>query len=478
MDSRHASHHDHPDRAGGGGCVALILGIVAAVLMVGGGALLSVVMLAWFTLREPAAPKPNRDDEPLAVKKPSEEKKPPIAKPGEAPKEARADPQLPAPAIALPIAVRGRGFDIVFSSSGKHVGYSGHFEGLSGCRFELWEIEGKRKLGQLKFPEKYVHPFTDVSPRGTRLLAHAYDGPDLSIWSLPDGKPVRMHWDPYAEVPRVGPQVSHYLYQMVWCAFLDEERVLTVAKSGRFDVWSIGNDKPIYTVAPREKRATMEVTGFCHSPRNLALTSDRRILALDNGDGFDFYETATGKSIGATDSVKRTANRHNVWAAAFSPDDKSLACRHILTSPREKGVTAEFVTIWNTKDGVRQAEFSIHRDALALVPGGSGPIAWPSARHLILWDGNVTRGLVVSTADGRVQRVCGTPGDDIHRFSRHTPGGRIWCPARAIRGADREIALVAVDFPAVDLDKNPAPADPILHWQFDARGITPYVPKK
>jgi hypothetical protein len=362
--------------------------------------------------------------------------------------------------------------DILFAPKSWQFGYFwAEPPGNGRMHFNLHDAKTGERRARVEIPGDHG-AFDGLSPNGTRLLTHQFKPSALNILSLPDGKILKKAWHPYADQPDVA--FGFNRADVAWAAFLDEEHLLTIAVSGRFDLWDGDFDKPKYTRPSPKKLPLMSVNGFARGPQNLALSEDRKTLALANGDGYDFFNAWDGKKIGATESLGDEGRIGNVWATAFSRDGALLASTYRIQLPGQPLAGRETLTIWSVADGKRKWHFSIE-DHHKL----KGPIVWFGPKHLLFWDGNVYQGAVFDIDTGRFLRVL-HKGINSDHFARQPPDEHIWfASSNGTKGKKTE--MIAVDFPAGDLRNNPVPPaalDQLPLWIATPEGIGHVVPAK
>lgn len=311
------------------------------------------------------------------------------------------------------------------------------------------------------------HPmYMDLSPDVTRFasetLLAAGGGRALSIWSLPDGKLLEEKWNPYPRDP--ARQLQHPNRELVWFAFLDRDRLLTVARNGQFDLWDMKQKRPIYTRLPVQGQMRfINMDTFSLRPQNLALSNDRRILALSNKDGFDLFETATGNPLRKTQSFRDKGNVGNEWGVSFSPDGSRLAAK--LNVHKADRKQHDYVAIWDANTGQRQALLPMKQDF-----GHNGALIWWGRDHLAVLSGIAHRAKILDLKSGRFERVLEAEGNG--RFATCTPDGRLWYVATAtsfLANAD----VAALEAPVNELQQQPfnGPANNLPRWRVNPEGI-------
>lgn len=175
--------------------------------------------------------------------------------------------------------------------------------------YEVYDLNTGRHLGRLA---PNISPFQlDLGIQGTRLAIRS--GSRIEIFSLPDGGRLTAMWQPYDGRPHT---------DMAWHVLLSGQRILTVTPSGQFDVWNYLARRKLSSVPPTAKNVSLWGALL---PANLAVSADRRLLALDNNEGFSFFDIEAGKLLGKTENLVADQARGEIHGTAFSPDGKMLA---------------------------------------------------------------------------------------------------------------------------------------------------------
>lgn len=308
---------------------------------------------------------------------------------------------------------------------------------------DVWDWQAGKRVSRITIGDD--PGLIQLSPTGTRLLVRERFPPKLSLWSVNDAKQLVKDWDPFPKDPK---QPFGARQELVWAYLLSDDRVLSIARSGQFFVWNLTTNQPVYSIpAPKNSRFLTE-NGFAKMPQDFALSPDRRILAVNNKDGFDLFDTATGNLFGKTSSFAAEGSVGNTWSVAFNRAGNLLAFRHNLHVPG--GKQQECITVWEIPSGKRKWHYPVPTDF-----DTNGPIAFVGARHLMVFDGNVFKATLFGLDDGRYHRVLKTSGKAGDRFGVAVPDDRIWYVTRSVFNAPG--FLVAVNLPEADLAQNPAP---------------------
>jgi hypothetical protein len=286
-------------------------------------------------------------------------------------------------------------------------------------RFDRYDLKTGKKLSSLEVPDLVLPHSMALSPDGTRL---AIQGNSLiskvSVWSLPDdnGKGKRLVPDFNTEGSAVKTEVpnSHQ-----WMEFLDSGRLLVVHERGTRTLWEVPGGKEVYSLKrPAGVPRLTHLDAFSKLPRDLALSPDRKTLALCNDDGFDFYDTATGKLLRKTPGLKAQGQLGNVWGTAFSPDGSQLVA-FLGQYRRGPGIADHFLMRWEVKTGNKVSEAP-----LAWQVSVSSGLSWWTQGQLLVWNGIMNQPLLVDLDQGKYVRQFKLHG--YGRMAPAVPGGLLW----------------------------------------------------
>ncbi len=285
-------------------------------------------------------------------------------------------------------------------------------------RCDSFEILSGRRTGSFELAGVEAPHAMFLSPNGTRLAVMQSDrlpglkiGMLLSIWSVPEGQRMVTDWKP--AIPKQPNQPDDYLQ---WCAFLSDDRLLTVTLRGRVALWSLPERTAIYDVMAAEQKSGIGllVDPSSNVPKNFALSADRRALALQDGNGVVIVDTETGR-IAKTLAPAGTGSKASREGMAFSPDSKRLAvCYTYLPLYPETRPTDREVVVWDVSTKKIDMSIPLPKNLVG------GAIAWWGDRHLLCFDSGSS---ILFRADtGTVLRQCLPPEPETKLVSGHADG--------------------------------------------------------
>ena len=236
--------------------------------------------------------------------------------------------------------------------------------------------------------------------KGHPVLLYSFNGQQVNSFT------------PY---PRGGAK-SYLIPETVWASFIAKDKLITINESGGFDVWSVPGFKRLLGQAGRPSPANprVQTNGFTHCPVNFALTPDGKKLAIFNGTGYSFYDTATAAATAQTPAFMRAKGSANFSGAAFSPDGKRFASYFRTFGPG----AATTLAIWDTQTG-KQVGGGPTKELQS--PAGMG---WWGSDHLLFWRGGIADADLFSIESrqviGRVKTTI--PG----KLATVPPNGELW----------------------------------------------------
>jgi WD40 repeat protein len=358
--------------------------------------------------------------------------------------------------------------DVFFAPAARQVAcYYHRTQDLFSKQLAFYDVQTRRRTALLDLGKDLSAGYVDVSldaGRVARIHSVPGQGSALNVWSLPDGKLLAEKWNPYPREKDPRRALENLTRELIWCAFLDRDRLLTVARNGQYDLWNVAERNGIYTVpaAPGRPRI-LEYDFFAHRPKNFALSHDRKTLALSNKNGFDLIDTATGRLLRSTPPLNVKGRPGNEWSLAFSPDGAQLAAKLNLFEADNR--QHEYVLVWDVATGRQKALWPVEQNFNA-----NGPIVWWGARHVVLNNGIRTEGHVFSLADGRFRSVVQRSG--FGKLAGNSPDGQLWCATATAFQQRAEISATAV--PEDHLWQPPpgGPGQPLPRWYVGPEGVS------
>jgi len=325
--------------------------------------------------------------------------------------------------------------------------------------FDVYDIPKSARLTRLELVEPQQ---MDLSPDGSRLAIfnQSVDKGQLlrrvSVWSLPDGKPIVQDWSPYADEADFAKR-----RELIWIYLLSADRMLTISREGQFDVWDVATRKNVASVPPIANGLSLSTNLFGHTATSFAISPDRKMLAVFDKTGYSLFDAATGKNVGKTMPMLEDGMAANLWGVSFSPDGKTLASYYY----RHNGGQSEaLLTHWSLPDGKRISQAVLPKDAHL-----SGGVAFWGPSHVLLWNGLITDAKVYNLAKGDSSRQCSLRNQG--KCVAQSQDGRLWFATAQTIGGIAE--LTSVELPQQDLARFPPQANDGRRWVLDPRGISP-----
>jgi hypothetical protein len=374
---------------------------------------------------------------------------------------------LQAASTRIPLEVSSNQIDdVFFAPAARQVACYYRTKDIFDKQLAFYDTQTRQRTALLDLGKDVTAGYVDVSPdasRVARILSVPGQGSALNVWSLPDGKPVYEKWNPYPKDQDPKRAFKNLTRELLWCAFLDRDRLLTVARNGQYDLWDMTQRKGIYTFPAAPGRpGILEHDHFANRPRNLALSHDRKILALSNKNGFDLIDTATGRRLRSTPPLNVKGKPGNEWSVAFSPDGAQLAAKMNLFEADNR--QHEYVFVWDVATGQQKAMWPMEQNFNA-----NGPMVWWGPRHVLLNNGIRTEGHLLSLTDGRFRCVLQRNG--FGKWGGNSPDGQLWCATAP--GAIQLTEISATAAPEEHLRQLPpgGPGQPLPRWYVGPEGV-------
>jgi len=353
--------------------------------------------------------------------------------------------------------------------------------------FDLYDWGTGTLLGKtlLKEARPGRHHALALSPDGKRLAV--WDPNELSgkntvtILALPGGDKTVATWDPAGTAPAIVPLLDRSL---VLVEFLDDNTVAALTAKGWYSVWTLDPLKQTAgaQVLQANKRVGRGTSTSGQGGGDIALSPDRSLLAVFNGEGYNVVEAKSGQVLRLTARTDEPRGMLYRKAVAFSPDGGRLLS--VVSPERKLGEADEALKdqliTWDVKAGGKETPgpttLLVRRNAklqgsTSSMSGGSldgafnpdGATFWGD-RAVVLHDGSFRHShLIDLDAKEYVQSLF--TNFSSGRQLPQSPDGRLWyinAPTREGRSY-----LCAVD-PPVAAVKTPTPKNPggFVGWFF------------
>jgi hypothetical protein len=244
---------------------------------------------------------------------------------------------------------------VASSGFGKGVTMPAQRGGLPGAdvgqtRLVLCDLKSGKAIGQGTAPGKYVA--LALSDSGTQVLMApdvfgVGDKSQVEIWSLTANGVVRnLQWAAAENQGMGGRKVA-------WGAFVDEERVATLAEDGLLTIWTAATAKPLLF---------LKIDGGSRP----AISPDRKYMAFATNTAVCVLDLASGEVV-----VTATAPQRLTWPKlAFTPNGTRLVC-----------ASNDRIYVWDTVTG------ALYRDISLSGQGAGGPgesILCPNENNVLL----------------------------------------------------------------------------------------------
>jgi hypothetical protein len=325
--------------------------------------------------------------------------------------------------------------DVFFSDAATH-----HAAVLSGRkdfdpRVECYDLDIGVKLSEFSIALATLGDGSKrmaFSPEGTRFaLENVQD--DVVIRATGSGRVVAS-WRPYGPKANPDPGDRSLAGNLARIDFLAEDRVLTTNKAGGIDLWSLPDAQSIY------HRPSRVAGPFLDPTWGLALSPDRKTLAIFNGAGFDLMDAAKGDLLCKTGAIPKVGTIHNAWGAEFSPDSRQLAA--VLTVQSDNRSYQALAT-WDIPTG----QF-VGNVQLAKVPAGTiQHCAWFGTTHVAVFGGFQLDQLIeLATGQAVLRLEVGRVGER-GRLQYGSCDGQLWYTGES----GNALYLIRPDLPEAEL---------------------------
>lgn len=412
---RRRDDDDHDPKPAG---VTLPIGLV-----VGGGVglVLLVVGLAAFALTggKKDDPKPAPPPEVVA-------QRPPVPQPAPAPIPAPQIVPVPAPdappakkaavGVELPADTPGAKY-VAFAGTGDAalVGVLGTDPVGSDDILTVAKVGTGELVGRCRIALKDTNHGYAIAPGGRYAAVKGsapFEGDPLLLYDLKTNQAYR--FTPYSKKTAITNP------GLIGFAFVGPDRLLTVHETSGFDVWQLPGMARVCGVPGRPPSSIpfVAINHFSRVPVNFGLTADGKRLAVFDGNGFSFHDTATAARTAKTDPVLPAGMLSmNFWGAAFNADGSKFAC--LCSVPGPQGGNAALV--WETATGKRVTGLNIGNGHT-----GAG-FGWWGPDHLALWQGGTMGADQLSLRTGEKAAKVRVEHTGLQQcLATTTPGDRLW----------------------------------------------------
>jgi hypothetical protein len=290
-------------------------------------------------------------------------------------------------------------------------------------RLDRYDLKTGKKLNDFEIKNPFlIGERKSLSPDGTRF---AYE--DAENWVVVvDATSGEVLWRflPYSIKGRpdlvgaIGFETMLARFEM-----LDNDRVLTINQAGGMDLWKI---KPFQRLAGC--RPLVPGPTFQRRVWGLALTPDRKMLAVFIKDGFALFDTSTCKAVARTATIADRGTAFNCWGVAFNADGTKLAAAIDLAAPGAGfGQQKTYHFGWDLKTNKVLFQFPQVATGRTL---RSPDVAWWGNDDLLIWDAGAWHQLDVVGTNGKTMRRLELNNHGA-RLTMESPDGRFWYSSAA-----------------------------------------------
>jgi hypothetical protein len=280
---------------------------------------------------------------------------------------------------------------------------------VNETRVSLFDPKTGRPAGEVSCANNIAEPIA-ISPGG-KWVAHMTSGLNpKAVVLVPPGDPAA------ARRFTPAPQGAANTPWLVWITFVAPDRLLTLYKSGGFDVWSV----PAFErVASRPATGNFAGLGFDavnQTPEKFAINPERTTVAILEGTEFILFDPKTAAEKKRLAPLAAEPARLTD-VVALSADGSSLAC-----------VADDRLVVWDTESG------QIKSDAVAQLKNEAFGLSWWGRDHVLVHDVELTKAVVLEAATGARVGEVRVAGLRQGMLSPLGPGDRLWAAYTPLLG--------------------------------------------
>jgi len=378
----------------------------------------------------------------------------PVAAPGDV---VRA----PSKSCPLEVTEQGSGF-LVIPDGGNTFGLIRKKESSPVKKdwvYDTYDLVTSRRVGSIELTRVEEPKAWSLSPDGKHLLVTEIKGlgwagdHKLHLITVADGKDI--DWNPFPDPEkRLGNAPSLFRAE-----FIANDRIMALGTNRAMYLYQLGNlDDPVNaTVAatgePLGKPHGLTPENFARIQWQMALTPERRKLAVWNGDGYSFVATEDGQEQFRTPSFLATARelwprksikKDDVHAgpAAFNPEGSILA--GVVT--HGVGNKQHVLCLWDAKEEKAPVTYEIPDNQYS----EANTLRWWGNRYILISGARVfgadVDGMLIDSRNGLPVRQL--MGPEYRRYGLGRDG-RLWYASSTDR--TEQATMLVIDGPEGDL---------------------------
>lgn len=188
--------------------------------------------------------------------------------------------------------------------------------------FEMYDLKKQERLAKVKLDDGLS--LMDVDPEGTILATSSVENNihHINVYSLPEGTLVDDDWRPYNNIK----DEARFLAsgKLTQLAPLSKTQILILTSHGYGDIWEIRTHNLI-SLIPRPERRDFRAPDAIEPGRDFVLSPDRTMFAYAGDEGIQYFDSKTGKKIGATPKLTKYGTKPEIVGMGFDPAGSRLA---------------------------------------------------------------------------------------------------------------------------------------------------------